>query len=174
MNKKDNTDLTEEKTENSVKVEPTSAQESTERINAWSGLLNSIANVLKSFAPWLWALVVVIVIIPLVGQLVIAKSFNAPPPEKREVTIQVKSPDWNKVDEAIKNGLQTANENTKNYAEQELQTWVDDLITKVDPGFLDWYFGYVNQKEIEYKGFFTAIKTGVTNLIGLTNIGLTH
>lgn len=153
-------------------LETKTPPDSTNKINAWSNLLSSIASVLKSFAPYLWALVVIVVIIPLIGQGIIANSFNndkvIPEPD-REIVIQGNQIDWNKVDIAIQNSLTLAYENTNKYADEQLQLWVDDLATRIDPNFLDWYFGYFNQKSIEYKGFFTAIKGGALKLLKFTN-----
>lgn len=145
--------------------------DSTNKINAWSNLLSSIASVLKSFAPYLWALVVIIVIIPLIGQAIIANSFNnnIPKPDP-EIVIEGRNQiNWDKVDVAIRDSLKLAHENTNQYANEQLQVWVDDLATRIDPSFLDWYFGYFNQKSIEYKGFFTAIKGGTLKLLKFSN-----
>ena len=48
-----------------------------EKIKAWSGSISSVASSLKSLAPWLWATVLIVVIIPLIGQVFIANSFQS-------------------------------------------------------------------------------------------------
>lgn len=152
-------------------LENKTPSDSTNKINAWSNLLSSIASVLKSFAPYLWALVFIIVIIPLIGQAIIANSFNnnIPKPDP-EIVIEGRNQiNWDKVDVAIRDSLKLAHENTNQYANEQLQVWVDDLATRIDPSFLDWYFGYFNQKSIEYKGFFTAIKGGTLKLLKFSN-----
>lgn len=153
---------------NSSESTTTTHAESTERIKAWSELISSIANFLKSLAPWLWGAVVILVIIPLIGQAILAHSFNQstqPTPSKTDQTITVNPIDWNKVDKVVQEVLQTAHQNAKNYANQELNLWVDDLMEKVDPNFLDWYFGYFHQKQIEYKSFFTGVTTAISNKV---------
>ncbi len=144
----------------------------TQKINSWSRLLNSIANLLKSFAPYLWVLVIIIVIIPLIGQGIIAQSFSNKPTSNKEITIEKTVIEWNKIDVAIKDSLDLAYKNTNEYADEQLQIWVDDLATRIDPNFLDWYFGYFNQKQIEYKGFFNALKAGSFKLFKLNNKGI--
>jgi len=167
--------MTESKETNSNKnVTPSETQtssDSTNKINAWSNLLSAIASVLRSFAPYLWALVVIVVIIPLIGQGIIANSFNNKdiPKLDREIVIQGNQIDWDKIDIAIQDSLKLAYQNTNKYADEQLQLWVDDLATRIDPYFLDWYFGYFNQKSIEYKGFFTAIKGGILKLLKFTD-----
>jgi hypothetical protein len=144
--------------------------DSTNKINAWSNLLSSIADLLKSFAPYLWALVVIVVIIPLIGQGIIANSFNSNKiTPVKEIVIEKNQINWDKVDLAIRDSLELAHRNTNQYADEQLELWVDDLATRIDPDFLDWYFGYFNQKQIEYKGFFTVLKEGTLKLLKFSN-----
>jgi|688.fasta_scaffold167849_2 hypothetical protein len=130
----------------------------TERLKAWSELINSAANFFRSLAPWLWAIVLVVVIIPLLGKAIIAHSFDTSSQQKTDKIFTVTSPDWSNVDNAVKKALQTARQKAQNYAQVELDLWSDDLMGRIDPNFLNWYFGYFNQKGIEYKSFFAGIK----------------
>lgn len=142
---------------------------STETIKAWSGLIGSVANLLKSLAPWLWATVLIVVIIPLIGQLFIANSFQSSETEKsREVVIN-SSTDWSEVDESVIKALKEARQSTENYANEELEVWVDDLMERVDSSFLDWYFGYFNQKKIEYTSFFTGINANLQSWLNMSS-----
>ncbi|MFZ4728589.1 MAG: hypothetical protein ACOYMQ_08005 [Pseudanabaena sp.] len=134
----------------------------TEKLKAWSELINSVANFFRSLAPWLWAIVVIIVIIPLLGKAIIAHSFDTSSQQKTDKLITVSPADWGKIDNAVKKALQTARQKAQNYAQVELDLWSDDLMGRIDPNFLNWYFGYFNQKGIEYKSFFAGI-TGVAN-----------
>jgi hypothetical protein len=143
-----------------------------EKIKAWSGFITSLANLLKALAPWLWATVLIVVIIPLIGQVFIANSLHSSGSEKskenQEVVIEP-SPNWNKIDQAIASILKDARESAETYADQELELWVDDLMERVDSSFLDWYFGYFNQKQIEYKSFFTGITSNLESWLNLSN-----
>jgi len=132
-------------------------ESSTERLKAWSELITSTANFLRSLAPWLWAIVVIIVIIPLLGKAIIANSFDTSIRQKTDKIVTVNPADWGKVDNAVKETLQKARQKAQSYAQVELNLWSDDLMGRIDPNFLNWYFGYFNQKEIEYKSFFAGI-----------------
>ncbi|MBD2770862.1 hypothetical protein [Iningainema tapete] len=114
----------------------------------------------KKVVPWLWAAVIALVIIPLIGQLFIANAFKTPlpsnpnPPSK---IVESKPLDWAQAEKFVATALQNAHKSAENYASQKLDAWVDNLIGRVDSSFLDWYFGYFNQKQIEYKGFFAGV-----------------
>jgi len=118
-----------------------------------SELINSAANFFRSLVPWLWAIVLFVVIIPLLGKAIIAHSFDTSSQQKTDKIFTVTSPDWSNVDNAVKKALQTARQKAQNYAQVELDLWSDDLMRRIDPNFLNWYFGYFNQKGIEYKNF---------------------
>ena len=118
---------------------------------------------LKSFSTLIWIVVVIVVIIPLLGKAIIAFSFSATPPKQIEKTQIVTTipVDWDKL---IQSTLQSANQKAYNYAEEELDLWVAEMTTKIDDSFLDWYFGYFNQKKIEYKGFSEAIISEISTI----------
>jgi len=143
-----------------------------EKIKPWSGLISSVASSLKSLAPWLWATVLIVVIIPLIGQVFIANSFQSldtkQSQENQEVVVEP-SPNWSQIDQAVVSVLQDTRESAESYADQKLQIWVDDLMKRVDSSFLDWYFGYFNQKQIEYKSFFTGINANLQSWLNLSN-----
>jgi hypothetical protein len=128
---------------------------------------------IKAVAPFIWALVILVVIIPLIGQLFIAKAFST-----KSITTETKHPievveqrqvDWSKVNEAMKLSLDHAYKNAEDYASKELDVWVDELMGRVDASFLDWYFGYFNQKQIEYKSLFVQLSSGASRLLNPNN-----
>ncbi|HEY9609660.1 MAG TPA: hypothetical protein V6C93_09860, partial [Allocoleopsis sp.] len=140
--------------------------EKTERIQAW-------VQFIRAVAPFIWAIVILVVIIPLVGQLFIAKAFST-----KSVTTETKHPievveqrqvDWSKVNEAMKLTLDHTYQSTGDYASKELEVWVDELMGRVDGSFLDWYFGYFNQKQIEYKSLFVQLSSGASRLLNPNN-----
>ena len=140
--------------------------EKTNRIQAW-------VQFIRAVAPFIWAIVILVVIIPIAGQLFIAKAFST-----KSITTETKHPievveqrqvDWSKVNEAMKLSLDQAYKNAEDYASQELAVWVDELMGRVDSSFLDWYFGYFNQKQIEYKSLFVQLSSGASRLLNPNN-----
>lgn len=134
--------------------------------------LKTCVQFFRTLAPFIWLIVLFIVIIPLIGQIFIANAFSPKTvtsnTEKTTVVVPA-PPDWNKVDAAIAQALKNARASAENYASQELAAWVDDLMSRVDNSFLDWYFGYFNQKQIEYKSLFVQISSGVAHLLNSNN-----
>ena len=157
---------------NQVNRTQSSSSKSPEKIKAWSQLISSVANLLNSLAPWIWATVLIVVIIPLFGKLFIANIFESSEIDQSEPNQEVvvnPSPNWDEIDEAVITSLQEARQSAENYADQELEIWVDDLMARVDSNFLDWYFGYFNQKQIEYKSFFTGINANLQSWLNISN-----
>lgn len=137
----------------------------TNRLLAWVQLIRAIA-------PFIWLAVILIVIIPLVGQLFISQAFSEKTAIKntdapQEVFIQ--KVDWSQIDAGMVSALEAARESAKNYAESELDIWVDELNNRVDNNFLDWYFGYFNQKQREFKTFFVQVSSGAIRLFNSGN-----
>jgi hypothetical protein len=151
-----------------IKVEPpinsiqATYSEKTERFKTWVQLL-------KSIGPYIWMTVILIVIIPLIGQIFIANAFspnNTPQKTaKDDHAIVVKQPDWRKVNESMKATLDQARNTSEEYANQKLDLWIDELMKRVDDSFLDWYFGYFNQKKLEYQSFFVQLSSSAERLI---------
>ncbi|MEP0885884.1 hypothetical protein NDI49_30605 [Trichocoleus sp. ST-U3] len=159
-----------------IPIEPTSQQqksttkgtyaEKTNRLQAWVQLIRSVA-------PFIWAIVILVVIIPLVGQIFIANAFS----NKTDTTetnppvaiVEERLVDWSKVNDAMKLTLDNAYKSAEDYASKELDVWVDELMNRVDGSFLDWYFGYFNQKQVEYKSLFVQISSGSAHLLNPNN-----
>ncbi len=127
-------------------------------------LIETFFRYLKLIVPWLWAIVIIVVIIPLIGEFFITKAFQAPAkasqPDVALVTpgTSTQSTDWNQAKKTVREGLKASRNSTEDYASKELDVWVNDLVARVDNSFLDLYFGYFNQKQIEYKAFFGGMK----------------
>lgn len=140
---------------------PRTYQDKTDRLLAWG-------QILRGIAPIIWAIVIAIVILPLIGQFFIDQAFNsketivsAPP---QEIQLQP-SINWNEVDEAVAVALRDAHQQAETYAAQELDQWVEQLMERVDPSFLDWYFSYFNQKKIELNSVVVELTSGVNYLL---------
>ncbi|MBD2039082.1 hypothetical protein [Microcoleus sp. FACHB-672] len=152
---------TEEPTASNVPQLPAETSKS----GALGQFFQTAAKFMKRLGPWLWGAVVLVVIIPLIGQFFIAKAFQAPVsnpsnsvnPVPPAVVTEVKILDWERAEKLTAKALQDARQSSNDYASHELDAWVNDLMERVDKSFLDWYFGYFNQKQIEYKSFFAGI-----------------
>lgn len=135
----------------------------TDRIRSWVQLI-------KSVTPLIWAIVILIVLIPLLGKLFISQAFPTltDVPKKTEVVV-VEKPDWSQVDREMVEALNEARASAENYASEQLDIWIAELLSRVDDNFLDWYFGYLNQKQIELKSFFWQISSGAAHLLNPDN-----
>ncbi|NEQ16631.1 MAG: hypothetical protein F6K44_23795, partial [Moorea sp. SIO3E2] len=115
----------------------------TERIQAFTQLI-------KSVAPLIWTVVIIIVFIPLVSKLIIPHSTNPAqitPSTEPTVVIEPR-PDFSKVNQAVADAVKASHASAEGFAAQELDVWEAELIPRVD-SFLDWYFDYFNQKKME-------------------------
>ncbi|MDB9374875.1 hypothetical protein [Nodularia sphaerocarpa] len=138
---------------------PKEAPDTTEPI--WIKLIKRITKV----TPIIWITVVFIVIIPLLGQMFISRAFSSPTPD----IVNQRLVDWSQVDEEMILALKNAHEDTRSYASDQLDIWVDEWMTQVDSSFLDWYFSYFTQKQREYKGFWLALSSGALHLVNPDN-----
>jgi len=146
-------------------TDPKPPTEKTDRIKTW-------IQFLRTLAPFIWLIVLLIVIIPLIGQLFITNAFspkNVIKDTEKTTIVVPAQPDWSKINQETVQGLKNARASAENYASQELDVWVNELMNRVDNSFLDWYFGYFNQKQIEYKSLFVQISSGVAHLLNSNN-----
>ena len=139
----------------------------TQRIQAWSQFI-------KSVAPYIWVAVILIVIIPLLGRGFIAGSLpdlaKSPDSNNPVVTIDKTLPNSNDIDNAIATAIREAHTNAQRFASEQLDQWVDnELMTRVDTSFLDWYFNYFNQKKMEFSTPFIWLSSAVTHWIDTNN-----
>jgi hypothetical protein len=127
------------------KPSPTYA-EKTNRLQAWTQLI-------KTITPLIWLLVICLVAVPLLGNFLISRS---PLPQKLTakdesiVIIDRVIPQTNNLDREIVNAIQEARTHAQSKASEELDRWLDELMTRVDTSFLPWYFDYFTQKKMEF------------------------
>jgi len=57
---------------------------------------------------------------------------------------------WYEVDKALAEAFQQAYAVTEEFARDELDSWENELLDKVDREFLGWYFNYFNKKAMEF------------------------
>lgn len=141
----------------------------TERIKAWSDFI-------KSVTPFIWAVVIIIVIIPLVGKALIAVDSS---PEKtgypgknpsKEISVVIPPQIPKDIDQALVTALSNAHSQSESFASEQLDKWVDELMLRVDDSFLDWYFNYFNQKKMELSTPFTWLYSAVAHWTNKNNL----
>ena len=135
----------------------------TKRIQAWIDLI-------KSVTPYIWLVVILIVIIPLIGRAFITGSVPENPDDSNlkngtVVVIDREIPNQNEIDRAIALAITDARTDAEKFASEQLDEWVDELITRVDRSFLPWYFDYFNQKKMEFSAPFVWLSQAVAHSI---------
>ena len=124
----------------------------TARLQAWSQLI-------KSITPFIWAAVILVVIVPLLGKTFIASVAESE--VDTPVAVVDRPLNQPQLQGAIATAVQAAHTQAENYASQELEQWVDKLTTRVDQSFLPWYFNYFNQKQMEFSAPFIWLSSAV-------------
>ncbi|MBT9314025.1 hypothetical protein IXB50_01125 [Leptothoe spongobia TAU-MAC 1115] len=117
----------------------------TQRIVAWS-------NLLRSLQPFIWGAIILVVVIPLIGKALLFYSSTTPVQKTRPPLTEVMVPAIPRranLDKALVDAVQTAHQSAQEFAQAELDDWEIQLEGRVDH-FLDWYFGYLNQKKMEF------------------------
>lgn len=131
--------------------------------------IRAISEFVKSISPYLWAIVIVVVIIPLLGRAVIAIPSGPgpvkPDPVKPDPVVVVEKFDWKILDESIRTAIKNADVTAQNFAEAKLDDWVNGLMVNVDGSFLDWYFNYFNQKKLEFSAPFIWASSAVAHWV---------
>lgn len=157
--------MSDGKKESDRNAEDGNFSEKTNRLLAW-------VQMIRAIAPFLWAVIILIVILPLLGQFFIAKAF---PPNTEAIDINapqeivIQTVDWSGVDRAMVEALNYSRDSAELLAAQELDIWINELMNRVDESFLDWYFGYFNQKQRELKSFFVQVSSGTLHLLKSDN-----
>lgn len=126
--------------------------------------LKVITKLLKAVTPLIWAGVIMLVIIPLLGNWIISQSVTSnrslPSPTS---TVRVPAPpDLSKVNLEIQDAINKSHALAENFASKELDIWEGELNGRVD-SFLDWYFDYFNQKQMEFGTPFKLLVYAVMN-----------
>ncbi|MGJ5675112.1 MAG: hypothetical protein ACR9NN_16110 [Nostochopsis sp.] len=138
----------------------------TDRIRAWSEFI-------KSITPYVWVAVIMIVLIPLLGKFLIAGSspqdhIIAKSTKDNIVIVEKKAPPAG-IEDAIATAITNAHSQSQSFASAKLDQWVDELMTRVDHSFLDWYFNYFNQKKLEFSTPFVWLTSAVAHWTNSNN-----
>ncbi len=138
----------------------------TDRIRAWSEFI-------KSITPYIWVAVIIIVLIPLLGKFLIAGSS----PQDHVITqstkdnivmVEKKAPPAG-IEDAIATAITNAHSQSQSFASKKLDQWVNELMTRVDHSFLDWYFNYFNQKKLEFSTPFVWLTSAAAHWTNANN-----
>ncbi|HEY9647586.1 MAG TPA: hypothetical protein V6C88_14515 [Chroococcidiopsis sp.] len=131
------------------------------------GALETFFSIVKRLKPLIWAIVVVVVIIPMIGQWFMTRSLSddasqpaivqtdTTPNPVTQATPSVK--DWDQFERLAKNKMRNARAKTEVLARNEISDWASELTQRLDDSFLDWYFSYFHQKQLQYDSFFAGI-----------------
>ena len=116
--------------------------EKTQRIMAWS-------NLLRSLQPFIWGVIILVVVVPLIGKAILLRSSSLTPAQtstqpRTEITVPV-IPTGDNIDQALIDAVFTAHESAQEFAKTELDDWEIQLEDRVE-NFLDWYTGLYTGK----------------------------
>ena len=124
----------------------------------------SLIQLFKSLSSFVWAIVILIVIIPLLGKILIANLSDLTNFQSSHLTnstlVSKSNPDLSKVDQSIVAAITKAEKSAEAFATEELDKWIEELSPRVDV-FLDWYFSYFNQKKIEFSTPFNWLSSAI-------------
>ena len=148
-------------------VETQTYTDRTHRIEAWSKLI-------KSIVPYIWVLVILVVVIPLIGRGVIAGTMASgkavtPEPKAKVAIVDRTLPPQDQLDRALVSALQDAKIQARTVASAQLDAWVEELMVRVDENFIPWYFNYFNQKKLEFKTPFVYLSSAIEHWINTKN-----
>ena len=140
----------------------TTATDNTTENNLFSKLIKGI----KLIAPWLWGVIILLVIIPIFGNAIVQNSLqpqvDTATTVNEPVVIERKQYE---IDRAIASAIKDARKVSANQASEDLDRWISKLMTRVDNDFLPWYYDYFNQKGRELNVVWTGLSSSVLHWI---------
>lgn len=95
---------------------------------------------------------IVVVVLAAVGRFLVVTDAPKPIASPQAPRTIPQSIPWNEVDKAVASAMSDARKSAEVFASQQLDVWVADLMTRVDPDFLDWYFSYWTQQKLGLEG----------------------
>ena len=121
------------------------------------GWLEKLEIVRRCVVTILWA-TLIIFIIYFTGRHVLDPSPQNPAKNPSQEIPQAPSIEpaipYKKLHEEILTALKTAKSSALETASNGLESWVHDIMERVDPGFLDWYFSYWTQQKMQLKSLY--------------------
>jgi hypothetical protein len=122
-----------------------------------SGWPAKLEIVRRCFVTILWA-TLIIFILYFIGRYFLGPSQGSPPNENPQEIPQTPSIEsaipFDQLNKEILTALQTAKFSALETASNDLDSWVHDIMERVDPNFLDWYFSYWTQQKMQLKGLY--------------------
>jgi hypothetical protein len=137
--------------------------------------IEAISQLIKAITPLIWAIVVLVVIVPLLGKIWLGTPSNEPLKTKvsaqnnLEIPVKIPKKSNSEIDREVSQALQTARANSQTFALGEIDGWVGELMTRVDNSFLPWYFNYFNQKQFEGKAFVSGLYSTIAHWVNNDN-----
>jgi len=120
----------------------------------WSAKLEIVRRCIVTI---LWA-TLIIFILYFIGRYFLGPSQGSPPNENPQEIPEIPSIEpaipYEQLNEEILTALKTAKASALETASNDLDSWVHDIMERVDPGFLDWYFSYWTQQKMQLKGLY--------------------
>ncbi|UCD30009.1 MAG: hypothetical protein JSV03_05915 [Planctomycetota bacterium] len=136
------------------------------RLTSWARFLNALG----SFGSRLVWTIIGIIVLAALGKYLF---FTTRPSTEADIQVKQEAPipepiDWHEVDEAVAQTLQSAHEQAEIFAKARLTVWADNLQTRIDEDFLNWYFGYWQQQWSGLKsiGYWVADRKIVEKVTG--------
>lgn len=109
------------------------------------------ASLLTSFRKLIWLIIVVVVLAGIGRYFGLKNAEETASIQVREKPI-VQSLSWTEVDQAIVTAITEARKTTEVFASQKIDKWINNLMTRVDTDFLEWYFSYWTQQILGLEG----------------------
>lgn len=92
-------------------------------------------------------------LVPALGKIYLAHAADVLKTARGNVTAFAspnESTYWYQIDKELIDAVRRVHDSTEEFAADELDDWINDLMIKVDDKFLSWYFSYFNQKAMEF------------------------
>ncbi len=137
--------------------------------------LFALSQLIKSITPIIWTIIILVVVIGILGKISIrnigAENSSKPEYYKQNHTIEtvVPSPIPPEVDKELVLALENARTSAEEYASQELNEWIEQLMERVDNDFLNWYFNYFTQLKLGVKGIYIDLSSFISNRLNQKN-----
>ncbi len=108
-------------------------------------------KIVKTLSTVIWSVVIILILLQLAGRFAVDHiKANAEP--ETAVTMTVPTKVTPVLSSEVSTSLDYALASARSAASQELDVWADQMMQRVDPKFLDWYFNYFTQMGIGLKG----------------------
>lgn len=134
-------------------VSPTATySERTDRIRVWSDFIKSVSK-------FIWIGVVLIIIVQLWGGFTIEHFKPKPTGGDGKVVVTISPETHPQISADIAAALGKALAGARSSATKNLEQWQDELMSRVDHPFLDWYYNYFTQLGVGVEAIWINIST---------------